>query len=215
MNYYQDITLLPNAEITLGFIWQKVYQQVHIALVEHGYDYVRREKDGTETKLRGSNIAISFPCYGAKNFPLGEKLRLFAQSDTNLTELEIEQWLKRLLDYVRIDEIKPTPRSVSYVGFRQKRVKGERRLEQSLQRKAKHISKKFGVSFNNVLRDLKKKYVFNEENLPYIQVESQSTATNDFKPRFKLFIEKVEVTEPQQGKFDCYGLSKTATVPWF
>ncbi|MCO4790206.1 type I-F CRISPR-associated endoribonuclease Cas6/Csy4, partial [Vibrio cholerae] len=35
MNYYQEITLLPDADIALGFLWQNVFQQVHIALVEH------------------------------------------------------------------------------------------------------------------------------------------------------------------------------------
>ena len=215
MNYYQDITLISNAEINLGFLWQKVFQQVHIALVENGYEYVRKEKNGTETTLRGSNIAVSFPCYADNAYPLGNKLRLLAQEQVLLEKLGIEKWLSRLLDYVKIDSIIAVPSSVSYAGFRQKRVKGEKRLEQSLQKKAKHLADKFGKDFNSTLQDLKKKHVFNEEKLPYIQVESQSNATADRKSRFKLFIEKAELADPQQGTFDCYGLSKIATVPLF
>lgn len=215
MNYYQDITLIANTEVNLGFLWQKVFQQVHIALVENGYEYVRKEKDGAETTLRCSKIAVSFPCYADKEYPLGNKLRLLSQEKILLEKLGIEKWLCRLLDYVKIDAIEAVPSSVSYVGFRQKRVKGEKRLEQSLQKKARHIADKFGMDFNITLRDLKKKHVFNKEKLPYIQVESQSSVTTDRKPRFKLFIEKAELAGPQEGIFDCYGLSKTATVPWF
>jgi CRISPR-associated endonuclease Csy4 len=215
MNYYQDLTLIANTEVNLGYIWQKVFQQVHIALVENGYEHVRKEYDVTETTLRGSKIAVSFPCYGDKTYPLGNKLRLLAQEQAFLEGLGIEKWLSRLFDYVQIDSIKAVPSSVSYAGFRQKRVKGEKRLEQSLQRKAKHISDKFGLDFNDTLQEMKRKHAFNEETLPYIQVESQSSATDSQKPRFKLFIEKVESAEPQQGEFDCYGLSKTATIPWF
>lgn len=215
MRYYQDTTLIPDADINLGYIWQKVFQQIHIALVESGYDYTRKENNGTETTLRGSNIAVSFPCYGNNPYPLGNKLRLFAQEQAFLEKLDIEKWLSRLLDYVQIDSIKAVPGSVSYAGFRQKRFKGEKRLEQSLHKKAKHFSDKFGKDFNNILQELKKKHVFNEEKLPYIQVESQSSASDARKQRFKLFIEKAELAGSQQGKFDCYGLSKTATVPWF
>jgi CRISPR-associated endonuclease Csy4 len=215
MKCYLDITLLPDAEANLGFLWQKVFQQAHIALVENGYEYARKENDGSETTLRGSNIAVSFPCYGDKTYLLGNKLRLLAQEQAFLEGLGIEKWLSRLQDYVQIASIKAVPSSVSYAGFRQKRVKGEKRLEQSLQKKAKHLSDKFSLDFNSALQELKKKHAFNEEKLPYIQVESQSNSTDDRKPRFKLFIEKAELVEPQQGKFDCYGLSKTATVPWF
>ena len=73
MNYYQDITLLPDAVITLGFIWQKVYQQVHIALAEN------------KIAENQSAIAVAFPEYGSKGFPLGSKLRLLA-----LTAMESE-----------------------------------------------------------------------------------------------------------------------------
>jgi CRISPR-associated endonuclease Csy4 len=215
MKYYLDITLLPDTDVNLGFLWKKVYQQIHLALVENGYEYVRKESNSTETTLRGSNIAVSFPCYGDKAYPLGSKLRLLAQEQVFLEKICIGKWLCRLQDYVQIASIKEVPSSVSYAGLRQKRVKGEKRLEQSIQKKAKHLSDKFGLDFDSTLRELKMKHVFNEEKLPYIQVESQSSATEDRKPRFKLFIERVELAEPQQGMFDCYGLSKTATVPWF
>ena len=56
MKFYQDTTLLPDSDITLGFLWQKVYQQVHIALVEQ-----------KEHPLYCS-IGIGFPAYGSRGF---------------------------------------------------------------------------------------------------------------------------------------------------
>ena len=32
---------------------------------------------------------------------------------------------------------------------------------------------------------------------------------------FKLIIDREILEEPEQGVFNCYGLSKTASVPWF
>ena len=42
MNFYQEITLIPDAEISPYFLWSKVYTQLHIALADvknqHGVD---------------------------------------------------------------------------------------------------------------------------------------------------------------------------------
>ena len=94
MKYYLDITLLPEADITLGFIWQKVYQQVHIALVDN--------KVGENE----STIAVAFPLFGKQKFPLGNKLRLLAKDESQLNTLNINRWLNRLEDYVHIKSIK-------------------------------------------------------------------------------------------------------------
>ena len=55
MNYYIDITLLPDPEITLSFIQQKVYQQVHIALAEN--------KVEENSKVSEATVG-EFTCYG-------------------------------------------------------------------------------------------------------------------------------------------------------
>jgi len=34
MKWYIDLTLLPESEIPIYFLWEKVYQQLHLALVE-------------------------------------------------------------------------------------------------------------------------------------------------------------------------------------
>lgn len=34
MEYYQEITLLPCAEVSLAFLWTKVFTQLHIAFAD-------------------------------------------------------------------------------------------------------------------------------------------------------------------------------------
>ena len=34
MLYYQEITLLPDAETSVNFLWTKVFTQLHIALAD-------------------------------------------------------------------------------------------------------------------------------------------------------------------------------------
>ena len=52
--------------------------------------------------------------------------------------------------------------------------------------------------------------------LPFIAMESLSSDnTSGNTNRFRLIIEQKIVPERQPGNFNCYGLSKGATVPWF
>lgn len=201
MNYYQEITLLPDAEATLGFLWQKVFQQVHIALVDN--------KIGDNE----SAVALSIVDYGNKGFPLGGKLRLLAKSEQALQKLDINRWLNRLTDYCHIKAIKPVPNNVrQHACFKRKQVKS---IEKKVQSRAKHLNKPYG----EVLAYLLEEERSNPCKLPFINVESQETKKRaGFRTtaRFLLFIEKKLFDKPKEGKFDCYGLSKTATVPfWF
>jgi len=47
-------------------------------------------------------------------------------------------------------------------------------------------------------------------NLLYINMTSQTNGQ-----RFRLFIEKQVMEQPQTGLYSCYGLSNTTTVPLF
>jgi CRISPR-associated endonuclease Csy4 len=200
MKYYFDITLLPDPEITLGFIWQKVFQQVHIALVDN--------KVGDNE----SAVALSVVGYRDKDFPLGNKLRLLAASEDVLQTLDMQRWLNRLSDYCHLSSIKPVPAEVKqYARFNRKNVKS---IEKKAQRRAVHLAK----PYDEVLAYLIEQGNSKECKLPFINVESQESkkqAGQGVSCQFILFIEQVLFDEAVNGKFDCYGLSKTATVPWF
>ena len=200
MKYYLDITLLPNAEANLGYLWQKIFQQVHIAFVDN------------KISDNESAIALSFVEYGDKDFPLGSKLRLLAGSEDALVKLNIQQWLKRLSDYCHIKPIKNVPDDIKqYVQFKRKSVKS---IEKKAKRRAEHLNK----SYAEVLAYLIKEGRSFECKLPFINLESQDTkkrVEQGVSSQFLLFIERSLFEAPVSGKFDCYGLSKTATVPWF
>ena len=200
MKYYLDITLLPDAEANLGFLWQKVFQQVHIMLVDN------------KVADNESAVALSVVGYGDKTFPLGNKLRLLAASEDILQKLDIQQWLNRLSDYCHISSVKAVPAGIKhYARFARKNVKS---IEKKAQRRALHLDKPYDEVMAYLIEEGKSKAC----KLPFINVESQDTKNRieqGVSCQFLLFIEQALFDKAANGKFDCYGLSKTATVPWF
>lgn len=212
MNYYQEITLLREAETPLGFLWQKVFQQIHLALVEH--------KVGSNQSL----VAVGFPDYRQAQFPLGNKMRLFAKEKATLEKLAIHHWLTLLEDYVHVKGIKPVPSEVSYVSFVRKQVKSPVRIEREMHQKAALWAAKSGKPFDECLTELAKSKPTASCCLPFIYLHSQQTKQRSPEKfsKFPLFVEMHQQSAPQDGLFNCYGLSakangKTsfATVPHF
>ena len=212
MNYYFEITLLSDAEVGLGFLWQKVFQQVHIALVEH------------KVAENQSAVAVGFPDYRNATFPLGNKLRLFAKDQATLETLAIDKWLTRLEDYVHIKGIKQVPDLVTYVSFAHKQVKSPERIEREMHRKAELWSAKSGKTLAECLADLEKSKPTTLCSLPFIYLHSQQTKLRspEKNSKFPLFIDMHEQSAEQYGLFDCYGLNSKAngkdafaTVPHF
>jgi len=197
MKYYLDITLLPDAEANIGFIWHKVYQQMHLALAEN------------KTAKNESAIAVSFPKYG-EEFPLGNTLRLLANEQSQLEQLDVEKWLSRLTDYTHLKSIKEVPVTVTqFARFKRKQFKSN--LDREARRRAKHK----GETFEEALAHFQNYKIKTE--LPFINMTSLSTGDASLNRNFKLFIEKEMVGELEQGLFNCYGLSKggEGAVPWF
>jgi len=195
MNYYVDIKLLTDTEITLGFVWKKLYAQIHLALVE-----VRDDNNLV-------SIGLSFPKHSNDRF-LGDTLRIFAPTKKELEVLDLNHWLGRLLDYLTISAIKEVPSSVTeFVSFRRKQFKI------NVERLARRQAKRKGISFEEALKNYEN---FNEEGrkkenkLPYINIKSLSSDRE-----MKLFIKKSEVKGQKIGLFSTYGLSIESTVPWF
>ncbi|CAH9064520.1 CRISPR-associated endonuclease Cas6f/Csy4 [Pseudoalteromonas holothuriae] len=216
MNYYLDITLLPDAEANLGFLWHKVYQQIHLLLVEHKV----ADKD--------SAIGLSFPKYGDKQFPLGDKLRLLAQTEQQLVNLKAEQWLSRLSDYVHIKAVKAVPSNITeYAYFKRWRFKSPDKLRQSVDMRAQAIATKNGYGVSEVKARLLSSIdkLDNQSKLPFINLCSLSTdgtLSPAERKKFLLFIEQKIVEKPSDNQwlFTCYGLSRRTdeqqiAVPWF
>ena len=197
MKYYQEITLIDQAEISSYFIWSKLYTQLHIALAEI--------KD-TNNKV---NIGVSFPQYlfekNDKNSKvnLGKKLRLFAQNEADLKKLDLKKWLDRLTDYVHITSIREVPENIkSYAIYRRKQVKT------NAERLARHRVKRGDIGFDEALARYSN--VVTTTDLPFVQMKS---LTSD--QVFKLFIEKKNAEQSESQVFSTYGLSSESSVPEF
>ena len=192
MNFYQEITLLPQAEISPYFIWQKLYQQIHLALVEN------KITDKT------SAVGVAFPEYNADKYSLGTKLRMFAEDAKSLEQMHFEKWFNRLSDYVHLSHIKPVPEKLAgYACFKHIKLKGNK------EKLARRRAKRKGETFQQALLHYEN-FEEGRSNLPYINMTSQTNGQ-----RFRLFIEKQAMEQPQTGLYSCYGLSNTTTVPLF
>ena len=195
MKYYQEITLIDQAEISSYFIWSKLYTQLHIALA--------KIKD-TNDKV---NIGVSFPQYRFNQEKsigfLGTKLRLFAPNEADLKKLDLKKWLDRLTDYVHITSIREVPENVKgYAIYKRKQVKT------NAERLARHRVKRGDIGFDEALARYSN--VVTTTELPFIQMKS---LTSD--QMFKLFIEKRSIEQSKSQVFSTYGLSSESSVPEF
>jgi CRISPR-associated endonuclease Csy4 len=199
MKFYQEITLIDQAEISTYFIWSKLYTQLHLAFAE--------QKD-TNEKV---NIGVSIPKYvfeqktqdSKARIHLGDKLRIFARSHADLEKLDIRKWLERFTDYVHLTSIREVPQDVkSYAIYKRKQVKT------NAQRLARHRAKRGDISFDEALARYSQ--VVTTTDLPYIQMKS----LNSNQP-FKLFIEKKTAEKSETQVFSTYGLSSESSVPEF
>jgi len=192
MKYYIEISLLGNNEIPIYFLWQKLYQQIHLGLVEI------QDAQGSVP------VGVSFPQYNEVLNHLGCKLRLFSSTQEQLQQFNISKWLNRLTDYTHCTSIKEAPQVVNkFAHF--KRVQFDTNIERLARRRVKRKSE----SLEQALKYFNG-FKVKENKLPFVNMSSLSN-----NMQFRLFIKIEIVQKATVGKFNCYGLSKTATVPWF
>ena len=192
MKYFRELTLLLQEDVDLYFIWQKLYQQIHLALVEN------------KTARNVSAIGLAFPEYNADRYSLGTKLRLFAGDEESLEQMHFEKWFNRLSDYVHLSHIKPVPEKLAgHACFKHIKLKGNK------EKLARRRAKRKGETLQQALSHFEN-FEEKRSNLPYINMTSQTNGQ-----RFRLFIEKKAMEQPQSGLYSCYGLSNTTTVPLF
>ncbi|OYQ89363.1 type I-F CRISPR-associated endoribonuclease Cas6/Csy4 [Wohlfahrtiimonas chitiniclastica] len=200
MQFYQEITFIVQEDISLNFIRNQAFKQLHVALVD------------MHNRQQHKGIGFSFPGYVFEpdqgKIGLGKTMRIFAQTEAELMALNAGLWLSRLTDYVHISSIKSVPNRVThYAIYQRKQVKS------SVERLARRYAKRKHVTFEDAMAHLNGKtpeYC----DLPYVQMKSEST-----DQRFHLLIHKVKVTAPTEAaNFTTYGLShheQLSAVPEF
>ncbi len=194
MNYYLEITLLPNTDLNLFSLWSKSFQQIHLGLVEMQDDQGRIP------------IGVSFPEYvsGEKYSVLGGKLRLLANDEVTLSRFNASQWLSRLSDYVHCTSIRHVPEKLTgYAIYQREQPKT------SNERLARRYAKRHNVDYDTALQRYST-MAHKTIATPFIRLKSLSS-----DQEFCLWIKKTVVAELSGRKFSSYGLSAESSVPEF
>ena len=204
MKFYLEITLLPNPEVGVNFLWSKVFQQIHLGLVE------------MQDNQRQVPIGLSFPEYviGDKYSLLGSKLRLFANDEGMLNQFDAVKWLARLSDYVHCTRIRPVPEKIiGYAIYQREQPKtNPERLARRYARRLAEREKRAEVDadYETALTRYSKRHR-QTINSPFIQLKSLSSENN-----FCLWIKKVPIdVQSSTTQFSSYGLSSISTLPEF
>ena len=190
LDYYCEITLLPGGDISLYFLWEKIFFPIHLALVE-----MQDEQGG---------VGCSFPEYDAKTFQLGSKLRIFTETETGLEKLELRKVMRNFSDYMHITRVRHVPENVdNFACFF--RIQTKSNTERLARRKAKRDS----ISYEDALHLLENRKN-RESKAPFIWMKSLSSGK-----RYRLMIGRCEGKPTETLQFSSYGLSRVSSVPVF
>lgn len=193
MNYYLEIKLLPDKEVALPFLRNKIYTKLHKAIYN----------------LRARDIGISFPQEKNK---LGCIIYIHSIK-SRLEELQTKTWLGGLSGYCKISEILPVPDKVTgYQTFSRIR----QTMTDAKLKKRVAYQKSIGVldtdsKEKDYIKQYKNKMFSTGLDNPYLELQSTSTSE-----KYRLYISFGDLQKTAtKGKFNHFGLSKITTVPVF
>ena len=149
--------------------------------------------------LRSTSIGVSFPRY---HITLGNVLRLHGNAD-DLGVLQQRNWLSGIDRHCNVSDTLRVPDNVKYRTISRKQTT----MSQS---KLKRLIKRGSITENQTKTYKSKMFSKGLDN-PYIELVSGSNGE-----KHRRYIEFGEKQDKfVSGEFDQFGLSKTATVPWF
>jgi len=187
MDAYVEITLRPDPEFGPQLLLNALIGKLHRGLVLAETD----------------TIGISFPDHSEKPRSLGSRVRLHSTS-TELEGFMAQSWLAGMSDHLTVSAVQPLPEDVGYRVVR--RVQPKTNAER-LRRRYRRRHDVSDEEAHRLIPDSIEKRV----SLPFVTLRSAST-----DQRFALFVLHGPVqNEAITGAFNSYGLSQTATVPWF
>jgi CRISPR-associated endonuclease Csy4 len=187
MDAYIDIVLLPDPEFPATTLMSALFGKFHRGLVRYG--------EGA--------IGVSFPDVRDEMRSLGNRLRLHGALET-LRGFQQTDWLTGMRDHVSVNSACVVPASARHRVVRRVQAKS------NPERQRRRLIARKGISAERAMQTIPDSAA-ERLNLPYLVLTSQSTGQ-----RFRLFVEHLAVREQAvDGEFSAYGLSSTATVPWF
>ena len=186
-SHYIELSLIPSAEMLQSELMGFVLENIHKELV----------------KYQG-RIGLSFPAY-LEGRTLGATIRLFGNED-DIGQIFVK--LQKLADYVIFQEPNAIPKTYEFATFSRYRPK----IPTNSDLKRMELrSQKAGFSEVEIYRRkeewLKKS---RDSFMPFVYLRSSSTGQ-----KMPLYIKMQEKPKAEEGIFNSYGLSKSATVPIF
>ena len=185
MNSFCDLTLRRDPEFPESQLMNALYAKLHRALAA----------------AQVNTIAVCFPAF--MGLKLGGVLRLVGPSAA-LTNLMAGYWLHGMTEYLQISGVRALPAQLQHRKWQRIQCKS------SPERLRRRQMKRNGLSETQA-RERVPDTAAKTLKAPFLQVSSGSTGQH-----FRLFL-KVgpPQAQPETGPFNAYGLSQTATVPWF
>ncbi len=187
MDAYIEIHVLPDPEFPGNLLMNALFAKLHRALVAYGQ----------------GDVGLSFPEGDQPGKGLGNRLRLHGTAAA-LESLMSQDWLRGMRDHTRVLPLASVPAGAQYRAVR--RVQADA----SPERERRRLMRRQGLDEAQALARIPDRPV-ELLKLPYVSLHSQSTGQ-----QFRLFIEHLSLqSTPVAGQFGSYGLSTTATIPWF
>lgn len=187
MDHYVDICVRPDPEFTDSLLMNALFSKFHRVLV--GFD--------------NRDLGVSFPRHNVERPSLGDCLRVHGSVES-LQRLMADNWLTGMQDHTAVGAVEPVPENA--VHCRLRRVQPKSNADRIRRR---HM-KRHGATYEEAVQKIPDS-VEQRVRLPFIKIKSQSSGKH-----FRLFIEHMTpLAQPVNGEFNTYGLSRTATVPWF
>ncbi|WXL26146.1 type I-F CRISPR-associated endoribonuclease Cas6/Csy4 [Ectopseudomonas mendocina] len=187
MDHYLDLKLLPDPEFAQTQLMSALFSKLHRGLSD----------------LRRDDIGISFPTVKSGTHGLGNCLRVHGTTEA-LHKLLALNWLTGMRDHVQSSEVSAVPANAKH------RVVSRVQVDSNPDRARRRLIKRHGISEEEARQRIPDSAAKRCE-LPYVAIRSNSSGE-----RFNLFIRHGPLLDrPQPGTFNHYGLSSTATVPWF
>lgn len=187
MDHYINLHLRLDPEFSPAHLMSALHQKLHHALVK-------------QVDVR---IGISFPESSNAPLSLGSIMRLHGSS-ADLANLMKENWLTGMRDHLLIDDIREVPDGCRHRHVR--RVQSKSSPERLRRRHMMRHNIDARTAANQIPDSVQERL-----KLPFVRITSSSTGQS-----FLLFIDHGPLLDdPSKGLFSAYGLSNTATIPWF
>lgn len=187
MDHYINVQLLPDPEFGQPVLISALFSKLHRVLAS----------------LKANNIGVSFPEYSLKPKCLGTVLRVHGDQ-ASLRRLQETDWLKGMRDHTNVSNISAVPVDIQHTQI------ARRQYKSSAERLRRRRMKRKGETYEQAAQAIPDS-VERKNELPFLSLRSSSTGQ-----AFFLFVDQGKPQkEAVTGEFSCYGLSQTATVPWF